>query len=139
MCSNDKMTSRCFPSQHSNPFYSTVVSVSSIFGRRGSSASVLTERRSSYQYGGQQCSNVSAPPNNNKLAKNVHFCIPTNEYKTTTTTTNNHLVARMSVQTETEVNVLDDTLNNFEVQTVLYMEEPKSPKNILPHCKCTEV
>ena len=39
----------------SNPFYSTHMSTSS---RRGSSASILSERRSSYQYG-RKCSDVS--------------------------------------------------------------------------------
>lgn len=130
MYSNDKMTSGCVPLQHSNPFYTTVASISSVFGRRGSSASVLTERRPSYQYGGHQCLSVSPPPNNN-LAKSVHFCTPTHEYKTTT---NNHLVPQTSGQTENGANILD------EVQTVSYMEEPKSPSNIiLLHCKSTEV
>ena len=129
MCSIEKTTSRCFPSQHSNPFYSTVVSVSSIFGRRGSSASVLTERRPSYQYGQQY--------HNNNLAKKVHFCTSTDEHEIAhNTTTNNHLVAQMSRLTEV---VLDETLNTFEVQTVLYTEEPKSPNNILFHFKSTEV
>ena len=129
MCSNDKTTSRCIPSQHSNPFYSTIFSVPSIFGRRGSSASVLTDRRPSYQYGGQQqCSSVSPPPSNNNLAKIVHFCTPTREYKAGTIT--NNLIG------QTEANALDNALNN---QTVLYMEEPKSPNSILLRCKSTEV
>ena len=138
-CSREKTTSQCIPSQHSNPFYSTVVSLSSIFGRRGSSASVLTERRPSFQYG-LRCSNVGVTSDkyNNNLAKKVHFCTPTHE-NNKNITINDCLVAQMSRLTEVGLAVSDDTLIAFEVQTVLYTEEPKPPNNILVCYRSTEV
>ena len=61
----------------SNPFYSTRSSVSSTIGRRCSSASVLSERRTSYQYG-RRCSDVSVAEsgdynNNDNNVRRVQF------------------------------------------------------------------
>ena len=66
-------------SMHSNPLYSTRTSISS---RRGSSVSVLSERRSSNQYG-RRCSDASTAAldssNNHSLTRRVHFCTPIHE------------------------------------------------------------
>jgi len=57
--SPDAYHKKCNPSAASNPFY-TRTSISSLFtSRRSSSASILSERRSSYQYGRRRCSDAS--------------------------------------------------------------------------------
>ena len=54
---SDAYNKRRIPTMASNPFYATRTSVLSNF-RRGSSISVLSERRPSYQYG-KRCSDAS--------------------------------------------------------------------------------
>ena len=149
------MASQYFSAQ-SNPFYSTRASMSSVIaGRRGSSASVLSERRTSYQYG-RRCSDFSggldrdgAITNNHNLAKKVHFRTPTHEHNSEMLAHNamSHVDSsptQLSRSATVGMDILDNNLKTSELLSVLYtelLEEPKSssrPPNMFRY-KTTEV
>ena len=146
------MASHYFSAQ-SNPFYSTRASLPSIFaGRRSSSVSVLSERRTSYQYG-TRCTDVSvglergnAITDNHNLVRKVHFRTPTHEHSGADMLAH-HAVSHLDVtqlNSSTTVGMdISANLNASELPSILYMqqllEEPKSPPNPVFRHKTTEV
>lgn len=143
-------------SAQSNPFYSTRASLSSITAaRRGSTVSILSERRTSYQYG-RRCSNVivglnrdGAITNHHSMAKKVNFSTPAHEHSSEKLAHNtmSHVDSSPTLPsrlTTVGMDILDNNLNTSELLGVLYMElleEPKSPSRppITFRYKTTEV
>ena len=122
----------------SNPFYSTHTSVSSVTGRRGSSASVLSERRTSYQYG-RRCSDVSvAPGNGNNIhnTKRVQFRSPIHEQYNV----NRQLVDVNQSRKLTEIEPSEKELKISSVLCVKELtEEPNSQNMFHYQYQCTKV
>lgn len=132
----DKRMASQYLSMHSNPFYSARASITSMFGRRGSSASVISERRISYQYG-RRSSDVSAGAG--KKINLATLMVPERDVKTSVDSSMSHsdnTTSQLSRSTK-----VDSVGNIPEVSSVLYvdlLEEPKSP-NIVFRYKTTEV
>jgi len=122
-----------YPSAYSDPYYSTHTSTTFVSGRRGSSASVLSERRP-YQ-SDRRCSDVSVASdkssdniNNNNSTKRVQFCTPIHEH-------NEEALEYKAIDHSTNP-VTKKELNISEIPSIL-LEEPKSPQ--LLYYQTTEI
>ena len=114
----EKTADQYRPPQLSNTFYTTVATISNVYGRKGSLGSVLSEGLPSCQY--EKC---SAPDK----AKRVRFHTLPVEHDKETLECNTDLISHVNRSTEDELANLDEKclLNTSNFKTVLYMEEPK--------------